>query len=71
MTFQANARIGGILRCPVVGRRVPKVGQALGTDKTAMDFRRRLPEIRWQLKAVAIGGHASIIASRATSHFCP
>src|ERR1019366_3922824 len=48
MTFQAIARIGGNLGCPVVGRRVPKVGQALGTDKTAMDFRRRLPEIRWQ-----------------------
>src|ERR1035441_10260888 len=48
MTFQANERIGGILGCPVVGRRVPKTGQDLGTDKTAMDFRRRLPEIRWQ-----------------------
>src|ERR1035441_5553067 len=29
MTFQANARIGGNLGCPVVGRRVSKVGQAL------------------------------------------
>src|ERR1017187_1368159 len=45
MTFQANARIGGNLGCPVVGRSVPKTGQVLGTDKTAMDFRRRLSEI--------------------------
>ena len=48
MTFQANARIGGNLGCPVVERSVPKTGQVLVTDKTAMDFRRRLPEIRWQ-----------------------
>src|ERR1022692_2544222 len=30
MTFQAEARIGGNLRCPLVGRRVPKVGHRGG-----------------------------------------
>ena len=41
MTFQANARIGGNLRCPVVGRRVPKVGNRwLKTGRNA-------DEIRW------------------------